>query len=209
MPESISVAAFVVGLVLIVAALVGRQVKIAAVELPDLNRPQRSIVGALGAALVVFGLFDGQLPAWPSAGPADATLTPIINLAAGECFADVAEANRVDVALETALETYQRFGEGQPREDTFALHFTHAGNFVGSVKLTSLASGLGFNILSVVDSACSPLTTYENSTLPNQPRNTPYAYDTLRFHFGDTTVAVELFYKDQGSIEVRAQTIAP
>src|SRR5574341_1496181 len=64
MPESISVAAFVVGLVLVVAALVGRQVKIAAVELPDLNRLQRGIVGTMGAALIVFGLFDGQLPSW-------------------------------------------------------------------------------------------------------------------------------------------------
>ena len=65
MPESISVAAFVVGLVLVVAALVGRQVKIAAVELPDLTRLQRGIVGILGAALIVLGLFDGQLPPGP------------------------------------------------------------------------------------------------------------------------------------------------
>lgn len=69
MPESISVAAFVVGLVLIVAALVGKQVKIAAVELPDLNRLQRGIVGIMGAALIVFGLFDGQLPSLPILPP--------------------------------------------------------------------------------------------------------------------------------------------
>jgi hypothetical protein len=69
MPESISVAAFVVGLVLVVAALVGRQVKIAAVELPDLNRLQRGIVGIMGAALIAFGLFDGQLPPLPILPP--------------------------------------------------------------------------------------------------------------------------------------------
>ena len=206
----------IVGLTVNVMGLVGKQVKIAAVELPDLNRPQRSIVGALGAALVVFGLLDGQLPAWPSASPPDATVaaqsggeTPINNLAPYECFAEVAEANRIEIAIETARQTNIRFGTGQPREATYALQFMSAGNFVGSVKLKSLASNVGYDILSVVDSVCNPITTYENTSRPDQPQNAPYAYDTLYYPFGEMVIAMEIFYKDNGLLELHAQPVAP
>jgi len=56
MPDSITVAAFVVGLVLVIAALIGKELKIAAVEIPALTRGQRVILGLMGVFLVVFGL---------------------------------------------------------------------------------------------------------------------------------------------------------
>src|SRR3972149_5258620 len=60
MPNSITVAAFVAGLVLVIAAFIGKELKIAAVEMPALNRGQRVVVGILGVFLVEFGMTDGQ-----------------------------------------------------------------------------------------------------------------------------------------------------
>lgn len=137
------------------------------------------------------------------------TPAPVINYESGECFAEVAEANRVEVAVETARRTDKRFASGQPREDVFAIQFTSAGNFLGGVKLKSLVSGLGYDILSVVDGACNPLTTYENLTRPDQPPNAPYAFDTLRYNFSEMAIEMEIFYTDQGALELRAEPSAP
>jgi len=69
MPESITVAAFVFGVILIIAALVGKDVKIAAVELPALTRNTRVLAALLGCVLVYIGLINpfsttpGQPPA--------------------------------------------------------------------------------------------------------------------------------------------------
>lgn len=215
MPESISVAAFVVGLVLIVAALVGKPVKIAAVEVPDLNHFQRGVIGVLGLTLVVFGLLDGQSFSWPppSPSPTNPSATSSPNLVnsptSGECFVEVETAQQIKVAIEPAREVYTRFSSGQPHEDLFAVQVVVGGKAVGSVKFKSLASGSGFDILSVVDSACNPLTTYENATRPNQPQNAPYAFDTMRYDFGEAEVAIEIFYTDKGVLELRAQPITP
>ncbi len=137
------------------------------------------------------------------------TPAPDTNLAIGECFADVPEANRVEVAVEAARWTDKRFGEGQPRESVFALQFTSAGNFIGGVKLKSLVSNTGYDILSVVDSACNSLTTYENISRPNQPQNMPYSYDTVQYQFDEMAIEMEISYKDDDQLELRAQSIAP
>lgn len=87
MPDSIALAAFVIGLVLVIAALLGTRVKIVQVELPELDRSKRVVTGALGAVLVLFGLTDGKLPPLPTAPGHSAAA------AAGDsvlsCFADV------------------------------------------------------------------------------------------------------------------------
>lgn len=79
MPDSITVAAFVIGLVFLIAALIGKELKIAAVEMPALNQTQRLIVGVLGVVLVIFGLTEGQaftrsanLQTSPTTAPASA-----------------------------------------------------------------------------------------------------------------------------------------
>jgi hypothetical protein len=76
MPDSITVAAFVFGLVLLIAALIGKELKIAAVEMPELNRIQRLIVGVLGVVLVIFGLTEGQGFEWANNQQSIATTTP-------------------------------------------------------------------------------------------------------------------------------------
>jgi len=60
MPTSVGIAAFVVGLGLLVAAIVGRSVKLVSLEMPDLTRVQRVTVGALGAGLTIFGLSEAR-----------------------------------------------------------------------------------------------------------------------------------------------------
>lgn len=75
MPDSITVVAFIFGLVLLIAALLGKELKIAAVEMPALNRLQRLIFGLIGSVLVIFGLTEGQWLGWagrlaPGATPA-------------------------------------------------------------------------------------------------------------------------------------------
>lgn len=67
MPPTVSVAAFVFGMVLILAALVGKDLKIAAIELPALSRGTRIVAGVAGVALLYIGLFD---PIKPAALPA-------------------------------------------------------------------------------------------------------------------------------------------
>ena len=58
MPPSVTVAAFVFGLVLSIAALIGRDIKIVAVEIPALTGGTRFSVGILGVILMAFGLFN-------------------------------------------------------------------------------------------------------------------------------------------------------
>ncbi len=58
MPTSVGIAAFVVGLGLLIAAIVGQKVKLISLELPDLSRFQRLTVGALGVGLTIFGLTE-------------------------------------------------------------------------------------------------------------------------------------------------------
>ncbi len=81
MPQSVTGAAFVLGVILIIAALVGKEVKIAAVELPALERQTRFVVGMLGALLIYIGLFDpvstNLARPEPTAVAADSTLAQL------------------------------------------------------------------------------------------------------------------------------------
>ena len=62
MPPTVSVAAFVFGVVLILAALIGKELKIVTMELPALGPGRRLVLGLLGIGLTAFGLMEGQLP---------------------------------------------------------------------------------------------------------------------------------------------------
>lgn len=127
------------------------------------------------------------------------------------CFGDVADVNRVEVPIEASRLTERRFGVGQPQAAVLAIHFTSAGHVIGEMQLQSLASGLGYDILNVVDGACQPLTTYENITRPDQPKDAPYAFDTLRYNFSEMVIEMEIFYTEHGGgqLELRAQSTWP
>jgi alpha-glucoside transport system substrate-binding protein len=64
MPPTVSVAAFVFGVVLLLAAIIGRDIKIVAVEIPSLTGNTRIAVGLFGVLLLFAGLFD--IPGRPS-----------------------------------------------------------------------------------------------------------------------------------------------
>lgn len=86
MPASIGVAAFVFGLVLILAALVGKELKIAAIELPALDKWRRIASAVLGTGLIALGLnvngpttttsptATGALTSTPAAAPVAGTV---------------------------------------------------------------------------------------------------------------------------------------
>ena len=78
LPLSIGVISFVAGLVLLIAAIAGQKIEIAAVKLPEIvDSKRRFVVGALGAVLIGFGMWDGTLPAFlrPSTAGAAAQAT--------------------------------------------------------------------------------------------------------------------------------------
>jgi len=216
MPNSITVAAFVVGLVLVIAAFIGKELKVAAVEIPALNRGQRVILGLMGALLVVFGLTDGQWFGWvPSPAPVAATTVMATSAAAtsstpSDCFSDVPESDRIMVPIESQRRTDRRFGSGQPREAVMVIQFSREGEIIGGLTFKTHAAGLGFDLLSVVDGACNPITTYENASRPDQPKDAPYNYDTLTYRFDEIVIAMDVSYGEgDGQLSLRAQQTAP
>jgi hypothetical protein len=54
------------------------------------------------------------------------------------------------------------------------------------------------------------VTTYSNASRPNQPRNSPYTYDTMRYQIGEHTYAGDVAYGEGvGTLSVRMQEMAP
>lgn len=228
MPDSITVAAFVAGLVLVIAAFIGKELKIAAVEMPALGRGQRLVVGILGVFLVVFGMTDGQ---WfervagpapdPTAAPMAtsapattaalmATSAPASAVTTSNCFGEVPDSDRIVVPIENHRRTDRRFGSGQPREGVMVIEFSQADEIFGGLQFKTHSGGVGFDLLSVVDGGCNPITTYDNASRPEQPKDAPYNYDTLTYRFGDIVVAMDVSYGEgSGQLQLRAEQTAP
>jgi hypothetical protein len=131
MPDSITVAAFVIGLVFLIAALIGKELKIAAVEMPALNSKQRVIVGVLGVVLVIFGLTDGK-GLGRQADPESAEATP--PAAASAPAADPAPTNPGEEPTQASLESN---GAALPPE------------FAGNIRSAKASYGCGI-LLGVV-----------------------------------------------------------
>ena len=206
MPESIAAAAFIIGLVLVIAALIGRDLKIAAVEVPAQGRRQRWIAGGLGAVLTLFGLLDGR---WPDGLLALPGLSRSAAATAETCFPDLPADDRVRVPLAAGRRTDLKFGAGQPRAAILAVKLWESERRVGGVQFETLAGGIGINLQQVVDGSCAAVTDYVNITRPGQPQAQPYSYDTLRYRFGGQAVIMDLSYTDAGQIYLRAQLQVP
>lgn len=231
MPPTVSVAAFVFGIVLLLAALIGKELKLVTVELPALGPGRRVVIGALGLALMLFGLMDGQLlavrlPARSLEAPsttllantsAAAAVAPLATIPAAAtgggvlpCLADVAEIDLVILPMETVRRTDRKWGHGQPRAGVMAMQFEDPSGIRGGVKFATVASGAGVDILGVFDAACQPVTTYTNESNPPQPKDHPYEYQTMRYQFGEVIYAADLGYGEgTGLISVRAQQVEP
>lgn len=236
MTDSITVAAFVFGLVLLIAGLIGKEVKIAAIEMPALTRYQRILAALLGMFLVVFGLTDGRLivpsaapkgaatatanaasftnPTPPgievAAQPPTAASVPVSGDANQNCFADVPDSSRIIVGIESRRDTDREMSGGQPRDAILAIQFKKDGAIIGGLKFRTFESGVGFDILSVVDAACNPITTYKNISREDQPKEAPYSYDVMNYDFGGTVIAMYLAYSESnGLVHLRARDANP
>lgn len=228
MPPTVSVAAFVFGVVLLLAALIGKELKIVTVELPALGPGRRVLLGLLGLGLTVFGLLEGQLPAVDlsplpaaTASPAQPASASLASAApAGSaggaregvlpCLADVAETDLVILPMDPWRRTDRKWSSGQPRPGLLAMQFEDAGGVRGAVKFKTMGSAAGVDIVGVYDAACQPVTTYSNVTNPSQPKDHPYNYESMRYQFGDFTYSGDMFYGEgDGRVAVRMQQTAP
>lgn len=226
MPPTISVAAFVFGIVLLLAALIGKDLKIVTVELPALGPVRRLLLGSLGVALTLFGLMDGDLPDFSlatqpastagsalaaSAGPvvAAATLPAAAGTSGPEvlpCLSDVAEEDRLVLPVETARQIRRAWSHGQPRAGLLAIQLEDSTGVRGGIKFNTVPAGSGFDIVAVYDAACQPVASYANVTNPSQPKDHPYVWDTVGYEIGGATFMVYLAYGEgEGTVEVKAQ----
>lgn len=227
MPPTVSVAAFVFGIVLLLAALVGKELKIVTVELPALGPWRRAMLGSLGLALTIFGLMDGQLPALGlPARSVEATSTaqlasaqtlvvaqpsPVVAAGAADqavlpCLSDVVETDLVILPMDPARRTDRKWSTGQPRAGLLAMQFEDANGIRGGVRFNTLASAAGVDIVVVYDATCQPIATYDNVSNPDQPKDSPYNFDTMRYQFGDTVYTADISYGEgDGKMSIRAQ----
>ena len=77
MPATISIAAFIMGLLLVVAALIGQAIEAKEVKLPAITGRKHIIIGFFGAFLMLFGINDGKL--WPQSASAPVLATYAIS----------------------------------------------------------------------------------------------------------------------------------
>jgi hypothetical protein len=226
----VSVAAFVFGIVLLLAALIGKELKVVTVELPALGPGSRIVLGLMGICLTVFGLLEGQLPnvnltsspaassgtqqasaaAVSLAAPAQAAPVAAAQEGVLPCLADVVETDLVILPMDPARRTDRKWSTGQPRAGVLAMQFEDANGVRGGVKFKTLASAGGIDIIAVFDAACQPLSAYSNVSRPDQPKDAPYNFDTMRYQFGDVLYTADISYGEgDGKMSVRAQQTGP
>jgi hypothetical protein len=217
MPNTIALSAFVIGLVLVIAALLGAKVKIVQVELPELEGPKRAVMGALGVALVAFGLADGKLPALPGVGAATTSAQAQAQVQAQSadgatvlsCFTDVPAANVHTFMAAPDRRIDRKFPYGKPRDDVIAIQWSDGKAILGGVKFRTMASEVGFDILGVVDGTCNPVQTYRNLDRTDVPKGKPVSYDTLRYDVGGNVFLMDVAYTSDQRLLVRAGQVTP
>ncbi len=219
MPTSVGIAAFVVGLGLLIAAIVGQKVKLISIELPDLSRLQRLTVGALGVGLTVFGLSEtrgDRARATPVATSTTTTATPRARASAVAqtttdtpptgtqapgpegatmaCIAAVPSEDTFTLDVEHGRRTDRKPQAAMPRDAQIAVLPRLDGEPLGAIIYRTRATGGSFVITAVYDATCTPVSTYRNASNPDAARTTVGTYETMKFDFGSTTVAIMLAY---------------
>lgn len=220
MPNSVGIAAFVVGLGLLIAAIVGQRVKLISIELPDLSRHQRLMVGALGIGLTFFGLTEtrgdrdratretatavtttiGPRSAAAPAGPT-ATGTPLGGTQPSgpddptmACIATVPSGDTFTLDVERERRTDRKPQAAMPRDAQVAVLPRLDGRPLGAIVYRTRATGGSFTIVAVYDATCTAVQTYRNASDPDAARDAVGVYQTVEFVFGPTTVAIMLAY---------------
>lgn len=223
MPTSVGIAAFVVGLGLLIAAIVGQRVKLISIELPDLSRVQRLTVGALGVGLTVFGLSEARRDPADAGGSAVTTAVttvatvaappPVADVSAAPsgavtspaggvgsvpatmaCLAEVPTADVFILDVERGRRTDRKPQAAMPRDAQVAVVPRVDGRPLGAIVYRTRATGQSFAIAAVYDATCAPVSTYRNVSNPDAGRDAVGPYETVAFDFGPTTVGIMLAY---------------
>lgn len=225
MPSSIGVASFVFGVVFLLAALIGKELKIAAVEVPALELRSRLVVGAVGVVLVAFGVVQAAGP--PPAEPAEAVLAatttttagapvatgaaatlagPPVDVPAEPCFSDVGGDDRAVVEVDRSFRSDGAFSAGQPRAGTVVIEFRLEGDRLGVVAFHTSWSGNGFEILGAADGGCAPVEGFTN--VSGGRNGAPAVFETVEYGFVGGTVAMDMWYSETDDrIQYRAQLL--
>lgn len=211
MPDSVPVIAFIIGSVLVIAALIGKDVKIAAVELPALDRPRRVAASVLGAVLMAYGVLDRVVlppsPSPPTPVVASATAPNAASSTSGaSCLSDVPADDVLDLPVERGPRSDRKFSRGQPRTGLIGIHIYDSERTIGYVKMKTQSSGVGMQIMAVLDAQCASVEDYKNLTRPEIERDYPMSYDTLEYRFAAAIVVMDVAYTEgRGLLSVRAQ----
>lgn len=211
MPDSVPVIAFIIGSVLVIAALIGKDVKIAAVELPALDRPRRMAAAVLGAVLMAYGVLDRiALPPPPTPPVPSATALnaapPGSSTSGASCLSDVPAGDALSIPVERGPRSDRKFSRGQPRTGLIGIHIYDSERTIGYVKMKTQSSGVGMQIMAVQDAQCAPVTDYKNLTRPEIERDHPMSYDTFEYRFAAATIVMDVAYTEgSGLLNVRAQ----
>ena len=221
LPLSIGVISFVAGLVLLIAAIAGQKIEIAAVKLPEfVDSKRRFVAGLLGAVLIGFGMWDGTPPAFlrPAAQAVAATPAAVAVIGSAQaalpglltCLADVPIDDVQIVPVEFDLRTDRKYGSRQPRDGVTAIQFTGEGKPIGAAKLQTQSSGVGFRILGVFDPNCATVAAYSNITDPGAQRNAVANLYTVEYRFPAATIRMDTGYcEGRDCLSLRAQRMKP
>jgi hypothetical protein len=213
--NTIGLTSFVIGVVLLLAALLGTGIKIVQVDLPKFEKRQRIIAGITGTVLVVFGLADGKLPSLQLANTASATPmvatnpdgTSIPVTAATNCFSDVPADNLHTLIVAPDRRSDYKFFYGTPREEVIAFQWSDGKSIMGGMKLRTMQSEIGFDIISVVDGACNPVESYRNLTRTDVPKDKPISYDTFRYEVGARIFIMDVAYTGDQRLSIRVRQL--
>jgi hypothetical protein len=207
--NTIGLTSFVIGLVLLLAALLGTGIKIVQVDLPKFEKRQRVIAGVAGILLVVFGLTtDGKLTVpWPSSGTTPTPSSTVIT-EPQNCFADLPANNIFTVTVAADRRIDQKYWYGKPRDDVIAFQWSDGKVVLGGVKLRTMTSEAGFDILTVVDGTCNPVQTYRNLDRTDVPKDKPITYDTLEYKVAGQTFVMDVAYTGDERLSIRVRQLA-
>ncbi len=103
------------------------------------------------------------------------------------------------VSLEAGAQDFELIGPDQAKDEPIGIQFTDYGQTVGAIIFRFFSNGQVFKVDSVVDTSCSNIEDYSNTTRGGD-KNTLQNADTLQMRLGNNDYQLRLEYN--GSIMV-------
>jgi hypothetical protein len=154
MPPSVTVAAFVLGVILLVAAIIGQGFQLNIFTVPHLSRGTRLALGGLGAFFVYVGLFDpfntavlapdnGSTPTAPTPQNTISTSLPTASVVAIEATSTPTTARDFNVSFDVhADRSWQNTGIEITNKDVLDIAYI-SGSWTENTKDTPLSGPEG------------------------------------------------------------------